>query len=59
MPQTLSVIKAGVGGFGGQGTTHPDVLEAARATLAQGATRSAGSGKGCGAAWVLAFTVGG
>lgn len=36
MPQTLSVFQAGVGGFGGQGTTHPDVLDAARATLVQG-----------------------
>ncbi len=35
MPQTLSVIRAEVGGLAGRGATHPDVLEAARERLAQ------------------------
>ncbi|MCK9486819.1 MAG: fructose-1,6-bisphosphatase [Dehalococcoidia bacterium] len=34
MPQTLSVIKAGVGGFVGRSGTHPEVIEAAREALA-------------------------
>lgn len=35
MPQTLSVIKAGVGGFVGHSGMHPDVHQAAREALAQ------------------------
>ncbi|MDO9444251.1 MAG: fructose 1,6-bisphosphatase [Dehalococcoidia bacterium] len=34
MPQTLSVIKAGVGGFVGGGAVHPEVIDATRAHLA-------------------------
>ena len=36
MPQTLSVIKAGIGGWVGRSGTHPDVLAHAREAVARG-----------------------
>ncbi len=59
MPQTLSVVKAAVGGFVGHTATHPDVVAVARERVAQATQQGAlidGHVEACGGALFLVLS---